>query len=69
MRRKAAATRGQDDRKERAPVPEPFVLTKADVTCGDCGQVGDADELDSRKLSFHEKDARSAPPRPTAHRP
>jgi len=53
---RVAATRSQDDRTERAPAPEPFVLTKADVTYGDCGKIGYTYELDSRKLSFHEVD-------------
>jgi hypothetical protein len=53
---RVAATRGQDDRKERAPAPEPFVLTKDDVTYGDCGRIGYTYELDSRKLSFHRGD-------------
>jgi hypothetical protein len=53
---RVAATRAQDDRTERAPAPEPFVLTKSDVTYGDCGKIGYTHELDSRKLSFHEGD-------------
>jgi hypothetical protein len=53
---RVAATRAQDDRRERSPAPEPFVLTKQDVTYGDCGKIGYTYELDSRKLSFHEKD-------------
>jgi hypothetical protein len=53
---RVAATRSQDDRTERAPAPEPFVLTKADVTYGDCGKIGYTYELDSRKLSFHAED-------------
>ena len=53
---RVAATRSEDDRKERAPAPEPFVLSKRDVTYGDCGKIGYTCELDSRKLSFHEGD-------------
>jgi hypothetical protein len=53
---RVAATRSQDDRTERAPAPEPFVLTKSDVTYGDCGKIGYSYELDSRRLSFHERD-------------
>lgn len=53
---RVAATRAQDDRTERAPAPEPFVLTKQDVTYGDCGKIAYMHELDSRKLSFHERD-------------
>jgi len=53
---RVAATRSQDDRQERASAPEPFVLTRADVTYGDCGKIGYTYELDSRKLSFHAGD-------------
>ena len=53
---RVAATRAQDDRRERAPAPEPFVLTKRDVTYGDCDKIGYTYEIDSRKLTFHDGD-------------
>lgn len=53
---RVAATRAGDDRKERAAMPEPFLVAKADVTYGDCGKIGYTHELDSRKLSFHQGD-------------
>ena len=53
---RVAATRSEDDRLERAPAPEPFVLSKRDVTYGDCGRIGYTYDLGSRKLSFHEGD-------------
>lgn len=48
-----AATRSQDDDRERATPPQPFLITKDDVTFGDTSRIGYTYELSPSRLSFH----------------
>jgi hypothetical protein len=53
---RVAATRSQDDDKDRATPPEPFVVTKDDVTYDDTTKIGYMHELCGDRLSFHSAD-------------
>jgi len=55
---RVAATRSQDDDRDRAEPPEPFVLAKDDVTYDDPGKIGYMHELSQKRLSFHAGESR-----------